>query len=48
LIGDDRISPQYDDSGDDGQARPHPLILRDEAYSGRRKIADRREITATW
>jgi len=43
-----RISLQYDDSGDNGQARPHPLIMRHEARRGRRKIADCLEITATW
>jgi hypothetical protein len=43
-----RISFQDDDSSDDGQIRPHLLIVRDKARRGRRKIADRREITATW
>jgi hypothetical protein len=42
-----RISLQYDDSGDNGQARPDPLSVRHKARRGRRKIADRREITAT-
>jgi hypothetical protein len=42
-----RIYHQHDDSSDDGAARPRPLIVRHDAWRGRRKIADCRKITAT-
>jgi hypothetical protein len=42
-----RIQHQHD-PGDDGLAGPRPLIVCHEARRSRRKIADRRKITATW